>query len=365
MMIHKVYFILLSLLFTICQNANAERDWFPYPVKVWLPPFEITGPRSSIDYIPLSSAHTNFNICVSFPHVKDTYWLAVNFGISQEAKRLGCTMQLYQAGGYDNLDLQIKQIRQCVAEGADGVIIGSMSYDGLNPLVAELTKKNIPVIDIINGISTKDISAKSLVSFEEMGYKAGEYLVSRQRKEQLGNVKIAWFPGPKGAGWVTSGNKGFLDAISGSKIEVVETKYGDTGKAVQSDLVNEVLDRYSEDLDYIVGTGVTAEVAVKILRNRKLNKRIQIISYYLTPNVYRDIFRGKIMASTTDSPVIQGRIAVDQLIRILENKPYSKYVSPIINVLNRDNINEFDRKSMLAPSGFKTTYTVNRTISPR
>jgi len=178
-------------------------------------------------------------------------------------------------------------------------------------------------------------------------------------------VKIAWFPGPEGAGWVTSGNKGFLDAISGSKIEVVETKYGDTGKAIQSDLINDVLDRYSEDLDYIVGTGVTAEVAVKILRNRKLNKRIQIISYYLTPNVYRDILRGKVVASPTDSTVIQGRIAVDQLVRILEKKPYSKHVGPILYVLDRDNINEFDRKSMLAPSGFKTTYTVNRKISSR
>ncbi len=364
-MIKKLRFIFLSLFFTLCQNAHAEQDWFPYPVEVWNTPFEMTSTRSSIDYIPLSSTNTDFNICVSFPHVKDTYWLAVNFGISQEAKRFGCTMQLYQAGGYDNLDIQIKQIRQCVAEGADGVIIGSISYDGLNPLVSELTKKNIPVIDIINGISTNDISAKSLVSFEEMGYKAGEYLVSRQRKEQLGNVKIAWFPGPEGAGWVTSGNKGFLDAISGSKIEVVETKYGDTGKAIQSDLINDVLDRYSEDLDYIVGTGVTAEVAVKILRNRKLNKRIQIISYYLTPNVYRDILRGKVVASPTDSTVIQGRIAVDQLVRILEKKPYSKHVGPILYVLDRDNINEFDRKSMLAPSGFKTTYTVNRKISSR
>ena len=364
-MIKNLLFVFLAFFFTLCQNAQAEPDWFPYPVEVWNTSFEMTSTRTSIDYIPLSHTHTDLKICVSFPHVKDTYWLAVNFGISQEVKRFGCTMQLYQAGGYDNLDLQIKQIRQCVAEGADGVIVGSISYDGLNALVSELAKKDIPVIDVINGISSKDVSAKSLVSFEEMGYKAGEYLVSRKRKEQLGNVKIAWFPGPEGAGWVTSGNKGFLDAISGSNIEVVETRYGDTGKTVQSDLINDVLDRYSEELDYIVGTGVTAEVAVKILRKRNLNKRIQIISYYLTPGVYRDISRGKIMASPTDSTVIQGRIAVDQLVRILKDTPYSKHVGPILYVLDRDNINQFDRKSMLAPSGFKTTYTVNRKISSK
>lgn len=362
-MTKKIFLFFLTVTLIICENVLAEPDWFPYPVEVWDTPFDMTSTRTRIDYVPLSNTHSNLNICVSFPHIKDTYWLAVNFGISQEIKRFGSTMQLYQAGGYDNLALQIKQIRQCVEEGADGVIVGSISYDGLNALISELTNKDIPVIDVINGISTKNISAKSLVSFEDMGRETGEYLVSRHQEEHLGKVKIAWFPGPEGAGWVTSGNKGFLAAIAGSNLEVVVTRYGDTGTAVQSRLIDEVLNRYAEELDYIVGTGVTAEAAVKILRKRGLNKRIKIMSYYLTPSVYRDILRGKIMASPTDSTVIQGRIAVDQLVRILNDKSYSKHVGPIPYVLDNDNIQQVDRKSMLAPSGFQTTYTVNRKVS--
>jgi len=363
----KNIFFLFLLTFTciLCESSQAESEWFPYPVEVWDKPFEMTSTRSPVDYVPLSDTQTHLKICVSFPHIKDTYWLAVNFGISQEIKRFGGTMRLYQAGGYNNLDLQIKQIRRCVADGADGVIIGAISYDGLNDLVLELKNKHIPVIDVINGISTKDVSAKSMVSFEEMGYKAGEYLVTLQQKEPHNNVKIAWFPGPEGAGWVTSGNNGFLDAIAGSNVEVMASRYGDTGMAVQSGLLNEVLDKYSDELEYIVGTGVTAEAAVKILRKRGLSNQIKIISYYLTPGVYRDILRGRILASPTDSTVIQGRIAVDQLVRIVTGKNYFKHVGPILYVLDKENIKHFDRKSMLAPSGFKTTYTVNRKILPK
>ena len=54
-------------------------------------------------------------------------------------------------------------------------IIGAISADGLNNLVKEIRGKNIPVIDVINGISSPELSAKSLVSFGEMGSKAGEY----------------------------------------------------------------------------------------------------------------------------------------------------------------------------------------------
>ena len=36
----------------------------------------------------------------------------------------------------------------------------------------------MPVIDVINGMSSPDLAAKSLVSFGEMGFKAGEYLAN-------------------------------------------------------------------------------------------------------------------------------------------------------------------------------------------
>ncbi len=74
-----------------------------------------------------------------------------------------------------NLTSRSSQIEDCVAAGANAVVIGAISYDGLNNLVHEIRAKGIPVIDVINGMSSKELSAKSLVSFGEMGAKAGEY----------------------------------------------------------------------------------------------------------------------------------------------------------------------------------------------
>ncbi|WOV92213.1 MAG: substrate-binding domain-containing protein [Candidatus Zeuxoniibacter abyssi] len=81
-----------------------------------------------------------------------------------------------EAGGYTELNTQISQIEDCVAGGADAVVIGAISNDGLNNLVGEIRDKGIPVIDVINGMSSPELSAKSLVSFGEMGAKTGEFL---------------------------------------------------------------------------------------------------------------------------------------------------------------------------------------------
>ena len=288
--------------------------------------------------------------------MKDAYWLGVDYGVTEEAKRLGVKMQVVEAGGYTELNKQISQIEDCVAAGADAVIIGAISFDGLNNLVKEIRSKGTPVIDVINGISSPELSAKSLVSFGEMGAKTGEFL-AKLHPAGSGKVKLAWFPGPAGAGWVEAGNKGFAGAIEGSDIELVETKYGDTGKEAQSKLVEDTLEAHP-DLKYVVGTAVTAEAAIPILRSRGLADQIKIASYYFTPGVDQGIRRGQIMAAPTDSTVIQGRVAVDQAVRILEGEEYDKHVGPALYVVDQENLEDFDPTSTLAPAGFKPVFRV-------
>jgi protein TorT len=338
-------------------SAASAAQWYPYPVEVWDPPFDMASPRKTVEYTPLDKAAKGWRLCVSFPHMKDDYWLAVDYGVVDESKRLGVSMQLLQAGGYTELNKQISQIEDCVAGGAEAVIIGAISVDGLNNLIAQIRAKNIPVIDVINGISSDKLSAKSLVSFGEMGAKAGEYLVGLHPQGGK-TVKVAWFPGPPGAGWVEAGNKGFAEAVKKGAIEIVDTKYGDTGKEVQLSLLEDTLTKHA-DIDYIAGTAVTAEAAVQLLRDRGLDQKIKIISYYFTPGVFEGIQRGRILAAPTDSAVIQGRVAIDQAVRILENKDYLKHVGPKLLVIDAKNIKTFDRDSSLAPAGFQPAFKVN------
>ena len=357
MKLKRLLWIVAGMLAIVFVGSAAAEDWYPYPVEVWNPPFDMTSPRTTVDYVPLEKAEKVWDICVSFPHMKDAYWLAVDYGVVAESKRLGVKMQLVEAGGYTNLNTQISQIEDCVARGADAVVIGAISFDGMNNLVSEIRSKGIPVVDVINGISSSELSAKSLVSFGEMGFKAGEYIASLHPAGS-GKVKAAWFPGPPGAGWVEAGNAGFQEAVAGSDIEVVETKYGDTGKEIQLKLVEDTLEVYP-DIQYIVGTSPTVEASISLLRSRGLSDQINLLAYYFTPGVFRGIQRGQVLAAPTDSAVVQGRVSIDQAVRILEGKSYLQHVGPALYVIDSNNIDTFDQASSLAPDGFKPTFTVN------
>ena len=71
------------------------------------------------------------------------------------------------------------------------------------------------------------------------------------------------------------------------------------------------------------------------------------------------IRRGQILAAPTNSAVIQGRIAIDQAVRILEGKDYLKHVGPALYVIDESNIETFDRSSTLAPDGFTPVFRVD------
>lgn len=338
------------------STAALAAAWFPYAAESTTPPFAADGKKSAVSYVPLPKASKKWHICVSFPHMKDAYWLGVDYGVVEEARREGVEMQLVEAGGYTNLNKQISQIEDCVARGANAVVIGAISGDGLNNLIKEVSAKKIPVIDLVNGINSPDISAKSLVSFYTMGQATGEYL-AKMHPAGSASVKVGWFPGPAGASWVEAANKGFMDAVKGSAVTVLDPKYGDTGKEVQAKLVENVL-QANPDVKYIAGTAVTAEAAVGILRSRGLDKKVQLLAFYMTPGVYEGIEKGRILAAPADSMVIQGRIAIDQAVRLLEGKEVIKHVGPKIFVVDSKNIKSVNLENILPPPSFKPVFSV-------
>lgn len=362
----RVALLVAAVLPGVIPGITGAREWYPVDVDVWDPPFNTDHQRVQKSYVPLEKAEKRWNICVSIPHLKDAYWLAVNYGLVDEARRLGVNLSIFEAGGYERQDVQRKQVETCLKEGidgarVDGLILSAISAKGLNDLVGNARARGVPVLDLINGLDSPDISARAAADFYDVAFQAGEYL-KKLNPADRGEVGVAWFPGPAGAAWVTAGDKGFRDALAGSHIRIVAAKNGDTGKTTQAKLINSVLDDLGEDaaskLDYIVGTTVSAEAAVAILRQRGLGSDIKVLSYYYGPGVHQGIKRGTIIAAPTDSQAIQARMAVDMMVRILENKTHYKHAAPQVVVIDRNNQRTWDSSTTLAPRGFRAIFSV-------
>jgi len=162
----------------------------------------------------------------------------------QEAQRLGVSFVLYEAGGYTDLARQIEQVHACGQRDMDALIVGTLSYEGLTPAIVELAQR-MPVIAAVNDIDDAGITAKVGLSWREMGA-AADRVIAERHPPGGPPVRLAWFPGPEGAGWVQFAEQGFREAVADSSAQIVETKFGDTGLEQQVLLVEDVLDDFTD-----------------------------------------------------------------------------------------------------------------------
>ena len=346
--------VMAALAWTVTVGGAGAQEPF-WELETWEVPFDYSSPSRTMRYAPLERATKKWRICASYPHLKDSYWLSVNYGMVLEAERLGVALQVVEAGGYPNLDRQIAQVTDCTASETDILVVGTVSFEGLTPTVLEIARR-MPVTAVVNDIADPGISAKTGVSWTIMGSSIGEYL-ARRHPAGTAPVKVAWFPGPEGSGWVPFVETGFRKALEKSSAEIVVTKYGDTGREIQLILLEEALEE-RPDVDYIVGSAVTAEVAVSALRARALLGEIGILADYFTHAVYRGIKRRRIEAAPTDFPVIQGRLGIEQAVRLLEGRLELVHLGPAIRLVDLDNVDELGTGTSLAPAWFAPRFIV-------
>jgi len=349
-----VRILTLLWVFLSLSSVAAFADEPSWRLETWQTPYDYQSPSEIILYEPLRKSSKPWRLCASYPHLKDAYWLSVNYGMVEEARRLGVSLRVVEAGGYPNVERQISQVIEC-SKDADILILGTVSFDGLTETVLSIAKR-IPVVAVVNDIADAGISAKTGVSWITMGQKIGEYLAALHPRDSA-PVRVAWFPGPSGSGWVPFVEQGFRNALTESSADIVVTKYGDTGKEIQLLLIEEALEE-APDVDYIVGSAVTAEAAVGVLRARGLSDRIKILADYFTHAVYRGLKRERILAAPTDFPVKQGRLGIEQAVRVLEGKLETKHAGPAIELVDTRNVDVIGTDGSLAPATFAPMFVV-------
>lgn len=298
-------------------------------------------------------------ICAIYPHLKDSYWLSVNYGMVTEAEKQGVNLRVLEAGGYPVKNRQEQQLKLCAQWGADAIILGTVdpyAYEhNLNTFVGET-----PVFATVNKLFLDEEQRMLLkgevgVDWYWMGYEAGKYLAELHPKG-TSNTNIALLLGPRTRGGTKPVTAGFYDAIKESGIQVVNTLWADNDKELQRNLVQQVIDM--DDVDYIVGSAVAIEAAISELRSTGKENKIGLVSVYLSHGVYRGLLRDKVLFAATDKMVKQGRLSVIQATHYLRHQPYEKHASPDITPLTPKTLHEDTIQESLSPSEYRPTFSV-------
>ncbi|MGA0560940.1 TMAO reductase system periplasmic protein TorT [Ancylobacter sp. VNQ12] len=341
---------LLAFSSAALSPAAAETKWFP--MKIY---DASSGAPKPAEYTPLAKAEKPYNICVLFPHMKDSFWVAVAYGIVKQAEASNVNMNLYEAGGYENLPKQLSQFDDCMAAKADAIVVGAISGAGLMKKFEEAKAKGIPVVGVTNPLPPNALPAANYVDFVAMGEVTGEGLLAQSKPDE--ELNIVTFPGPAGSGWAESFNEGFKKAVAKNpKAKILGEKFGDSGVAVQLQLIQDALQAYP-NMNVIWGTAPTAEAAIGAVAEAGRSD-IKVISSYENQAMLDALNRGDILAFATQYPVGEGAIAIDQAVRLIEKKPVMSLVQPVAAVIDKSTVPNLQMDLVLAPASWSPVYSV-------
>lgn len=331
-------------------GAAAAQDWWPFAIDA-AKGGDLTKVEN-IEYSPLEKAEKPWNLCVLFPHLQDSYWLSVNYGIAEEAKRLGVKFTLLQAGGYSNLPKQISQYDDCLAAGADAILIGAISEAGLAAKINEGMAKGVVNIAVANPILDTPITARITPDFHAKGFETGEVV-----KKFLGDKTGAavGFPGPQGSGWAETYMSGFRDSTATGNVKLLAEMFGEASVPAQLRLVEDALQTYP-DMTVIWGGAPTAEAAIGAVADAGRDD-VTIIASYENQTMLTAVQGGKVLAFATEYPVIMGRVGVDLAVRALEKKDHEKILLVTPGIVDKDNVGTFDTTQIFAPEGFQPVFS--------
>ncbi|WP_229381104.1 TMAO reductase system periplasmic protein TorT [Shewanella psychropiezotolerans] len=379
-----IFFIVLSILGGNFAHASTNSSAWSLEQRS---PFNVKVQQAKTQaYYPLKRAKQAWKICTLVPHLKDAYWIGIDYGLVQHARALNITLELFEAGSYYGKDKQLSQLSHCMDGDYDAILLGTVDPKLLASFHQPITK---PVIALVNRIDNHKVTTRIGVNWYRMGWFAGNFIKQDVEHSKAQQASVALLTGPEkqgGSDWVEEGIMAALQPDStssssdsantsskSSKITISSIRHADNNRNLYRDQLYHLLK--DQTPDYILGSAVAIEAAVGELAIRQARHgsksphselepqlsempQIKLVSSYLSPAVLRGLFRHRVAFSADDSVVLQGKLAIDVVVRELEGaKPFGD-IGPAIQGLQGDVLKKHKLENSLAPAEFYPIYRV-------
>lgn len=268
----------------------------------------------------------------------ESVWRTANTNSMQaEADKRGIDYKF--SSGEGKQEIQIRAIRNFVAQGVDLIILAPKVETGWDPVLKEAKRAGIPVLLMDRKIETADESLYAAFigsDFVEEGRLAAKWMVDNVKGDA---VRIVELEGEPGSAPAIDRQKGFMEVIADQpRFQVIASQSANFRRSDGKDLMESLLKMHN-DIDVVFAHNDDMALgAIQAIEaaGLKPGEDIVIISIDAIKEGFENVVAGKLNCIVECNPLF-GPLAFDMAEKILSGQPYEKHVVMKDKVFDKTN----------------------------
>jgi ABC-type sugar transport system substrate-binding protein len=288
---------------------------------------------------------------VSMPNIKGPWFTPVLFGITDEAKKLGYETIILDAGGYANVDRQVTQLSNLIAQKVNAILMDPANPDSFNGVVRQAKAAKIPVVGAGSPIVASGVEADAAASSSHCGI--GHELAKGAKTLLPNGGTVAILAGPPGAFWASDRLRCFKEDLAGGNVKIVAEQTSEQDAATALSLANDFLQRFP-NVDMLYGADDTYGVgAARAAQGAQKCGKVKVLFAVLGEAAEEMMRAGCADYVVAQQPVLIGRTAAEMAAKIIKGQPLAKKLDeiPLIPV-TKANLDTINKTTMQAPKGW-------------
>jgi ribose transport system substrate-binding protein len=272
-----------------------------------------------------TKAKKPYKIGLALVHYIDSFWIGMTYGMLDEAEKSGVVIQrILVAGGYGQVREQIAQLESLATQDLDAVILGAVSYEGLDRTIKRLTDKGITVVALAVPIKSAHV---------KLGVIQDEFAVGKIGAKYICDIKpgalVLTIPGPQGAEWNRMRFEGFKKEAATCNLRLVGNSFSgnmaiDDGITQASDLM---VKYGNADFIWTVGGNVGDGAAIAV---KRANRNLPVIGAGFTARTVEMMKEGIIKMYVSEPANLFGRAAIQYTVRSLNGEALPNMMEGIL-----------------------------------
>ncbi len=236
-----------------------------------------------------------------------------------------------------DVELQINQIEDMIAQDIDAIFLNPVDWEGIRPALVMLEEADIPIINYDTEVKDFEyVTAYVGSDNKNAGKVAGEDLV--ERFPDGGEIAVLDSPTMNS---INDRIEGFMEAIDGHNFEIVAQQDAKGDLETALDITEDILQAHPDIIAIMGGNDPTALGALAAAKSNNVQD-IAIYGVDGSPDAKAAIAEGGPFVGTgAQSPISIGESSVDVAYQFLSGEDYEERTPVETFLINEENVEEY------------------------